>query len=560
MKRIKSRLIVYLLLITTIPVVAFLLYSLVFVADDVTATRIEANETKLDWASQYLDLVNDQIDDVVYTLHIREDLLADVDASFASGSAIEDVIKDVLYNNANLLSEVEVVSMNSRRSATFDYERGFTSVTLAPDAPIVTLASTPAGLRYVSDEGRVRVLHTINDFDTQALLGVIVLTLNSRLSDKLAEIFQDEASYLLIEEAGDVLYQTNGSVEGIVPLLADATYQIERVETEADMVFARRIHGTNLVLASIVSNRVIQSYTDNLIRLGLIILAGSIALAVPLAILVSDDITRPITRLAEHMRTERLKPLAQTARSDSELGVLEQSYNDMIEHINTLIEEQYRQEIARQKAQLKALQAQINPHFLSNTFQLIGGMALMHDASDIYDATIQLSKLVRYSMNLNKEFATLDEELDHMNDYLAIQRLRFGEQFTYTIDVDPAIRSLRLPILTLQPILENAFQHGLKKQKGPWHIEIRAEVGEQIHLHITDNGKGMRDERIAELNALFDRSHSDEPATDADKVGIGLINIDTRIKLMAGRAYGVSITPNPDGGVRVTLTLPKGGC
>jgi two-component system sensor histidine kinase YesM len=231
----------------------------------------------------------------------------------------------------------------------------------------------------------------------------------------------------------------------------------------------------------------------------------------------------------------------------------------MINEINTLITEKYRNKIERQSIQLKALQAQINPHFLSNTFQLIGGMALSHGANDLYDATIKMSNLVRYSMRIDQEAVAIEQELQHVKEYLDIQKLRFDDQLDFIVDIDANVLAMKVPKFTFQPILENSFKYGLKKVERTWQMSITGSIDDAVHIHIKDNGIGMSADKIETINKRFSTNNMDfEESEKTDKISVGLMNIDSRIKLLYGPHYGLHISQNSDNGITVSITIPKG--
>lgn len=556
MKSIRSKMTLYILLAAFVPVFAFLMYTLVFVNDRVTDSQIESYETKVVWANQYLEQVVEQLDDIVYSLHIEDNLLNLVDQSQTEYDDIEETIRNTLYNNGNLLSKVMIVSTNTFRGVSFDYENGFASRTYLYDDLNLIPGAEQQPLKFYRDGDETYVLHTINDFDTQALQGVIVLRLNDVIADELERIFGTDAAFSLFTSEGGIILEE----EEIVPQVDDVTRfnQLQLTETRNDYVWTKRVKQLDLFVALSVPEREVEAFGRNMIGVGFAIIASSVVVTVVITVLFSKDITAPITNLVAHMNKDNLDPLDQPSDKYEEITVLEMAYNGMIEKINKLITEQYQNEIERQSIQLKALQAQINPHFLSNTFQLIGGMALEQQATDVYDATIKMSKLVRYAMRIDEKAVTLEEELIHIRDYLDIQKLRYGDRLAFDVVIDPHIGKVRIPKFTIQPIIENSFKYGLKKQEGSWRIQITSDVNEDIAIVIDDNGIGMDPATMNQFNETFHkRTQPIDRESSPQAVKVGLANINSRIKLLYGNAYGLTLSVNPYGGVRVSIQLPN---
>jgi two-component system sensor histidine kinase YesM len=178
---------------------------------------------------------------------------------------------------------------------------------------------------------------------------------------------------------------------------------------------------------------------------------------------VSLRITRPIVGLAKTMRTAPIHHFEMTSvNSRDEIGLLERGYNSMMQRIRELIEHEYQREIEVKNAQLMALQAQINPHFLNNTLLMVGGLALSKGVPEIYRIAKGIGDLLRYSIGSGAEPASLADELTHARNYLLIQEQRFLGRCKIAVDAEDPLPRLLLPRFALQPLIENAFEHGLQ--------------------------------------------------------------------------------------------------
>ncbi len=548
------------LLITIIPLIAFLVYSLVFVSSEIVESEVDSNETKILWASQYLDSVNDQLEDIVYSMHVDENLLSNVDQANVDALDIEDFLRNSLYANANLISKIVIYSSNTSRSVSIDFENGFNTKLLNYDDPLLENGTIPVGIKYHEFEDSLYITHTINEFSNQDTLGIIVIKLNNNVVNELITIFGYDSDFMLLNDStriyGDIGTDTNLFYESIV----EGNKNVITMETKDEMVWIKRISNQELYIISMVELDVVHSVNQGIIGIGLVIVSISLAVTIPTSILFSNRLSSPIIKLVDHMKTSGYATIEATSSSYNEIKRLEDSYNQMIEEINALILERYQNIIDRQNAQLKALQAQINPHFLSNTFQLIGGMALSVDAEHIYDATIKMSNLVRYSMNLNQDYTTLNDELTHIEDYLSIQKMRFGDNLDFNIEISKNLNNVKIPKFTLQPIIENTFKHGLKKLNSRWQITVYSKVEDDILILIKDNGKGINTTKLEKINNMFKIRDNYLQIQDEEYFsGIGLTNIDSRIKLLYGNQYGLQLRNNEEGGVIVAIKLPLDG-
>jgi len=556
-KSIKSRLIVRILVITIIPIIAFLVYSLVFVSDDQIKSNMDESETKIAWAKQHMNSKIEQLEDVMYSMHIEENLLNYVDDVYDSSTEIEGILRNALYTNANLASKISVISTRSNLVVSLDYENGFRTQSLAILNPYEDQQGTPTGIGFSTYQNNIITYHTINDFRTQEELGVIIIELNKRLIKEFDSIFGENTDYFIISSNEIVYASTDALIDR--EALIDAFYEHKTTQqTDDQYVWVRQITGSNIFLVSMIDRTYIDAFNNRLITTGLLIIFISLAVTIPTAIVLSNKITTPIIKLVDHMNEFEFSHVKGDTQNYNEINLLEKSYNKMIDEMSLMIKERYKNKIDIQSAQLKALQAQINPHFLANTFQLIGGMALNVDAEDIYDATIKMSNMVRYSMKINEDSTTLKEEIQHIENYLSIQKLRFGDQLDFQINIPRHLMDISMPKLTLQPIIENAFKHGFKRKDGLWSIRIDCEKQDQILINIIDNGEGMDETTRNLINHQFVERDNHLSISDDDYyAGIGLVNIDSRIKLLHGKDCGIKLSAAPNEGVMVTIYLPK---
>lgn len=237
--------------------------------------------------------------------------------------------------------------------------------------------------------------------------------------------------------------------------------------------------------------------------------------------------------------------------SVAELKIISSSFEHMAKTIQNLMERVHREEKELRKTELKALQAQINPHFLYNTLDSIQWMCEQGKTKDAAEMVRALARLFRISISRGRELITIKEELQHAENYLIIQSYRYRSQFSYTIDASDELMDCLCNKITIQPLIENAIYHGIDRMVDEGEIKITvkpaADANDDILITVSDNGVGMTKEQCGKILAK-DRS---------DSGGIGVKNVNDRLKIYFGEKYGLSIESELDVGTTVTVRIPK---
>ena len=228
-----------------------------------------------------------------------------------------------------------------------------------------------------------------------------------------------------------------------------------------------------------------------------------------------------------------------------ELREVTRQFNAMLDQIDQLMADVRRQEEATRQYELQALSSQINPHFLYNTLDTIIWMAEFQDSQRVVQVTKSLATYFRLALNQGKDLISLSDEINHVRQYLFIQKQRYGDKLEYEIDEEPAFDNLVLPKLVLQPLVENALYHGIKEKEGQGHIKVsvqRQDTG--LVIRIEDDGVGFQ--------AAGDSSQS-----QLKRGGVGLQNVDQRLKLHFGDNYQMKINSVPSKGTIVEIYINK---
>ncbi len=311
-------------------------------------------------------------------------------------------------------------------------------------------------------------------------------------------------------------------------------------------------------------NQAEQEYLANKSRftqigiLYIILLPLVVALSFGAAWAISVSIYIPIKKLHDVTTTITRNDLQSlvTGNNVDEITELGLSFNIMIGRIRQLLDAKIKEQENLKKAELKALQAQINPHFLYNTLDTIIWMVQANKSEQVVSLVQALSNFFRIALSKGEDWITIEQEVEHVRCYLTIQKMRYHDILDYEIEVDEDIRSGTILKLTLQPLVENAIYHGIKNKRGGGKITVRARrVGqEKVLLEILDNGTGFTPYRLKKIQETLAAESSDEfRFTDT---GFGLENVHRRIQLYYGKEYGLTVQSRYQEGTRVAVLIP----
>lgn len=278
------------------------------------------------------------------------------------------------------------------------------------------------------------------------------------------------------------------------------------------------------------------------------IAAVLIVLLIPLSSFLSKFITRPIIHLANSMKRFRIENIKDKLTTDynNEIGELTSSYNTMMDKIDSLIIDIHKSNDLKRQSDIKALQAQINPHFLYNTLEFISWSAMDSNAEHISEMVIMLSRLFRLGLNKGRSICRVCDEIEHVRYYMQIHKLCKMSNFEYSFEVDDSLKNLNVPKLILQPLVENSIIHGFGKEIKDGRIDIRVFAREsKLIMEVEDNGVGIPDE-IAE-NIL---------SMDSQKGGYGVKNVNQRIGFVCGKQFGISYIKGNTQGTLARVILP----
>lgn len=287
-------------------------------------------------------------------------------------------------------------------------------------------------------------------------------------------------------------------------------------------------------------------------RVYVVCAAGLIVLALILSRLLARNITYPIQRLRDSMKkvqTGEFPTIDLEVSSENEIGSLTKSFNVMTHRIQELMAQNIHEQEQKRKSELKALQSQINPHFLYNTLDSIIWMAEGKKNEEVVLMTASLARLLRQSISNEDELVSIGQEAEYARSYLTIQKMRYKDKLEFQIDISPAIFGVKIIKLVLQPIIENAIYHGLKYKDSKGFLIVRGyQEGEKAVLEVEDNGVGMDEET---LSHIFEKHKVNYHSN-----GVGVYNVQKRLKLYYGEEYGIVYKSKKNEGTRAVITIP----
>lgn len=307
-------------------------------------------------------------------------------------------------------------------------------------------------------------------------------------------------------------------------------------QRENRVVIRYPIKNTNWILYGVSFLKEIKSLKLHFFEMIIFSSLISLVITVVISIFILKRITKPIQELESHVRkfSNNLSKISLKGDVSEEILSLEKHFNEMVDKINYLRE-----------YEINALYSQINPHFLYNTLDTIVWMAEFQDTQKVILLTKSLASFFRISLSEGREMITLKEEIEHVKEYLYIQKQRYEEKLEYEFDVDVELKELEVPKIILQPLVENAIYHGIRNVKNGGKILVYTRVlNEMIELVVEDNGVGFKNENRQKNIRVG---------------GVGIKNVNKRVKFYYGEGYGVRVDREIKVGARVIITLPNRG-
>ncbi|APO42724.1 two-component sensor histidine kinase [Paenibacillus xylanexedens] len=483
-------------------------------------------------------------------------------SSFIERKKITDRLWEHISGAARYVQSVHLIDSRGRVNK---YGETLTVSQEKYDRMIAAAEQANGAVRWLypdDDDPMLVMVRQVRAYEPMTLepVGILFLRINiERLVEEYAGI-DSQDSDIILKAGSDVVYPYRQLPEavsaGLNPLPGSGGYEIKNLDGREIFLSQKKSAYTDWVYYNMASYDEIFERIIWLKNILIVVYLIAILVVLALGMVFARSLTRPIRQLISQMKEVQYGDLENidanlsipTHQHMDELGLLQRTYRLMITHINTLIKENYASQLVIKETEFKALQAQINPHFLYNALDSIHWLAKKNRQEQISSMVLSLGYLLRSSISFKQNIITIAEELEIVNHYITIQTYRFRQRLDFRMDVPASYLGCAIPKLTLQPLLENAIQYGLEPQVGSCLIRVYAEIsGGKLALIVEDHGPGMEPEYVEQVLRGEVKTRG---------TGIGLLNIRERVHLAFGEEYDVLLESKPGHGTRVTVLLP----
>jgi two-component system sensor histidine kinase YesM len=414
----------------------------------------------------------------------------------------------------------------------------------------------------VKDEYKwvISISKAILDPDTGEVTGVMVIDLNYKSIENIcvnAQLGKDGYIYL-IDNDKNIIYHPQQQLiySGVKSELVEKMLRMDEQtyfsDSRTNKIYTKNYSPlTEWSAVGVVNINELIKDKQRIIHFYMFLAGIAIISAGLFAVTISRAITKPIKMLESTMH--KVEQGNFTVQSEvilnNEIGHLSKTFNVMICKIKLLMEAAVSNEKEKRKNEIRALQAQINPHFLYNTLDTIIWMSAGGKNEEVVEVTSALAKLFRTSISEGENLIPLAVEIENIKSYLIIQKMRYKDKLNYQVEIPTELQDLKTPKLILQPIVENAVYHGIKLSPHGGEITITAEAADGIlRVTVEDSGVGMSEEQMSQLFSSSNQDHTGN--------GIGVLNVHNRIQLCFGQEYGLFYQSAQGQGTRVDIRLP----
>lgn len=388
-----------------------------------------------------------------------------------------------------------------------------------------------------------------NIYDGRNRTAVLCITLDyNKIFKPLKNIISDESGTMVLDQSQNIVYRDENIQDNDLADLRESDKILEQISKEYVAVNSTS-QNTGWKFYLYKTKKSVEKSVYQMLLAEIPLIAGCVLIIFILGMAFSRLFTRKIEMLTENMDqvNHGSREVTVTSDAEDEVGVLIRSFRRMMGEIDRLISEVYENKIALKEFELKALTAQINPHFLYNSLSIINWMAIKSGQKEISKVTLDLSTFYRTALSKGEDMVTVENCIRNIEAYLSIQLVMHDNDFTVEWKIDPQVKAEKVPKLILQPVVENALEHGLDvKEEGDKILQLSfLDAGDAVLLRVEDNGMGM-EQSVAESLVTYQAE------------GYGLKNVNDRICLLYGEEYKIRITSSVGKGTVVEMRIPKG--
>lgn len=558
-------------------IVSALLTFLLFSMNHVQRTVLD---NSVEYTKQLMNQVNVDIDSYIsYMENIAQIIVNDGDVKeylFTSDASGQTEVKNKIMNQFTTLKDtrsdiynIGVISLNGRYllNESEDELNPFAKLESLEwyqdiiDGKRETILTASHIQNVIKDDYQwvVTLSQGIVNPENGKIEGVFFVDLNySSISDLCDRLSLGSKGYtFIVDNSGFIIYHPKQQLlySGIKTELINQVLEQESgsfLTADKELLYTvSKSDKTGWFVAGVANYEEMMGRLDETQLIYAILSLVLLAAAILISIVLSNEITKPIKMLGKSMKvveTGNFNQVTFEVEYQNEIGHLTKSFQIMVTKIQNLIKQNMEEQETKRKSELRALQAQINPHFLYNTLDSIIWMAESGKNREVVQMTSSLSKLLRKSISNEKEIVTIESEIGYTKEYLTIQKMRYQDKLEYDISVAPEILQKTIVKLVLQPLVENAIYHGIKYEDRKGMLRITGEIaGDAICIQVIDNGRGMEKETL---------QHILDPKEDGEKRAVGVANVHNRIQMHYGKEYGLAYKSQIGVGTTVTVTLP----
>lgn len=388
-----------------------------------------------------------------------------------------------------------------------------------------------------------------NIYDGRNRTAVLCITLDyNKIFKPLKNIISEESGTMVLDQNQNIVYRDENIQDNDLADLRESDKILEQIRKEYVAVNSTS-QNTGWKFYLYKTKKSVEKSVYQMLLAEIPLIAGCVLIIFILGMAFSRLFTRKIEMLTENMDqvNHGSREVTVTSDAEDEVGVLIRSFRRMMGEIDRLISEVYENKIALKEFELKALTAQINPHFLYNSLSIINWMAIKSGQKEISKVTLDLSTFYRTALSKGEDMVTVENCIRNIEAYLSIQLVMHDNDFTVEWKIDSQVKAEKVPKLILQPVVENALEHGLDvKEEGDKILQLSfLDAGDAVLLRVEDNGMGM-EQSVAESLVTYQAE------------GYGLKNVNDRICLLYGEEYKIRITSSVGKGTVVEMRIPKG--
>lgn len=471
---------------------------------------------------------------------------------------LDALYPDKQYSSISVFDSYgHMVNSNSIRSEASKYEQFFNIIKENYNVKWLDLYEVSLGDYEKNGIGYIRYYR---DYDLGLIKGYVLIEYQSPLLiNNFAHIrYGETGSYLIADTDGNKKIENDQDVSGNIS--EEEYFQWAEDNKKGGKVF--RIDGKRyLVTASVIPTldwlMIGLTPVNELTKAGkamtqIIYVVGIIAALIStfFSLRVSHSVTKPLIYLTDTMKKFGKGDLSVRVPVlyEDEIGILSEEFNKMSEQIRQLVDQVYREQRAKRKSELAALQAQINPHFLYNTLNSVSSLIKMNCPDEAFIMIQAIGTFYRTSLSDGKTLIPLEQEITNIENYIKIQKVRYGNKIEYEIDIENEILQEWIVKLTLQPLIENSIYHGIKEMRGKGIIRIKGwKEKNKVFIQVSDNGLGIPEEKLEEL---FSKDYREKGSA------FGLFNIQQRLQIYFGKEYGLTVESKLSQGTKATVCIP----